>query len=67
MLFRSKTLGVPGFAAKNYINCARGYDLKILRDAVEDFTCAEEDVKNGRLGDTLSVELLIIQYSRACG
>ncbi|MCI9100766.1 MAG: DNA polymerase III subunit delta [Lachnospiraceae bacterium] len=62
-----RTLGVPGFAAKNYINCARGYDLKILRDAVEDFTCAEEDVKNGRLGDTLSVELLIIQYSRACG
>lgn len=58
-----KTLGVPGFAAKNYINCAKGYEMEVLRHAVEDFTSAEEDVKNGRLGDTLSVELLIIQYS----
>lgn len=59
----SKALGVPGFAVKNYISCARGYEMKELRNAVEDFTSAEEDVKTGRLGDTLSIELLIVQYS----
>ena len=35
-----------------------------LRQAVEDFTQAETDVKTGRLGDVLSVELLIVKYAR---
>lgn len=60
----SKTLGVPGFAARNYVNCVKRYRVGELRQAVEDFTDAEEDVKTGRLGDTLSVELLIVKYSR---
>ena len=30
-----------------------------------DFTQAEEDVKTGKLGDVLSVELLIVKYSDA--
>lgn len=59
----SKKLGVPPFAAKNYIACARLYDCDELREAVEDCMKSEEDVKNGRLGDVLSVELLIIKYS----
>lgn len=59
----SKNLGVPPFAAKNYIACARQYDSDELRQAVEDCMKSEEDVKNGRLGDVLSVELLIIKYS----
>lgn len=59
----SKALGVPGFAAKNYISCAKKYEAKELRKAVEDFARAEEEVKTGRLGDTLSIELLIVQYS----
>lgn len=37
--------------------------LSQLRQAVEDFTEAEELVKTGRLGDVLSVELLIVKYS----
>lgn len=59
-----KTLGVPEFAARNYVNCAKRYRIGELRQAVEDFTNAEEDVKTGRLGDRLSVELLIVKYSR---
>lgn len=59
----SRALGVPGFAVRNYINCAGKYEAKELRNAVEDFTNAEEEVKTGRLGDTLSVELLIVRYS----
>lgn len=59
----SKTLGIPGFVARNYVNCVKGYEKDRLRQAVEDLTSAEEDVKTGRLGDRLSVELLIVQYS----
>lgn len=59
-----KTLGVPEFAARNYVNCAKRYRIGELKQAVEDFTDAEEDVKTGRLGDRLSVELLIVKYSR---
>ncbi len=56
-------LGVPSFAARNYAHCAKRYRLGELKKAVEDFTDAEEDVKTGRLGDILSVELLIVKYS----
>ncbi len=59
----SKALGVPGFAARNYISCSKRYGEQELRNAVEDFAQAEEDVKTGRLKDTLSIELLIVRYS----
>lgn len=56
-------LGVPSFVIRNLSACARAYSISSLQQAVEDFVSAEEDVKTGRLGDTLSVELLIIRYS----
>ena len=56
-------LGVPVFVAGNILTCARVYSAEELQAAVEDFVEAEEAVKTGRLGDTLSVELLIIKYS----
>lgn len=56
-------LGVPTFVVRNYLQIARKYRLSQLKRAVEDFTEAEEMVKTGRLGDVLSVELLIIRYS----
>lgn len=56
-------LGVPSFAVKNLVSCARAYEIPELEQAVEDFVDAEEAVKTGRLGDVLSVELLIIKYS----
>lgn len=59
----STRLGIPSFAARNYIQCSRKYELSQLRQAVEDFTEAEEAVKTGRLGDVLSVELMIVKYS----
>ena len=57
-------LGLPPFAVKNTVNCARRYTVKELRKAVEDCMSYEEAVKTGKLEDRLSVELLIIQYSR---
>ena len=56
-------LGVPVFVAGNILTCARAYSAEELQAAVENFVEAEEAVKTGRLGDTLSVELLIIKYS----
>ena len=56
-------LGVPPFVVRNYFQIVKRYRLSQLRQAVEDFTEAEEMVKTGRLGDVLSVELLIVKYS----
>lgn len=56
-------LGVQGFAARNYMAFAEKYSADRLRKAVEDCAAAEEEVKTGRLGDVMSVELLLIRYS----
>lgn len=59
----SKT-GIQGFVVRKYMGCIGRYSVAKLRQAVEDFTQAETDVKTGRLGDVLSVELLIVKYAR---
>lgn len=56
-------LGVPSFVVRNVAACARSYTVEELEGAVADFVDAEEAVKTGRLGDVLSVELLIVKYS----
>ncbi len=56
-------LGVPSFVVRNISACARSYTVEELEQAVENFVDAEEAVKTGRLGDVLSVELLIVKYS----
>ena len=56
-------LGVPSFVVRNISACARSYTVEELERTVEDFVDAEEAVKTGRLGDVLSVELLIVKYS----
>lgn len=58
-------LGVPSFVVRNIAACARSYTVEELQEAVKDFVDAEEAVKTGRLGDVLSVELLIVKYSSA--
>lgn len=55
--------GLQTFVLKNYTRCTGRYSVQQLRQAVEDFTQAEEDVKTGKLQDVLSVELLIVKYS----
>lgn len=56
-------LGIPPFAVRNIMSCARAYKVEELEEAERDFVEAEEAVKTGRLQDTLSVELLIVKYS----
>ena len=56
-------LGVPSFAVRNLLTCARAYSTEKLEQAEVDFVDSEEAVKTGRLQDVLSVELLIVKYS----
>lgn len=56
-------LGLQSFIVRNAIPIARQYSVSQLRKAVETMVTMEEDVKSGRISDTLSVELLIVRYS----
>ena len=59
----ASALGIPPFAVRKYVPLARKYEPETLRRALEDFVQAETDVKTGRLGDRLAVELMLLQYS----
>ena len=59
----SKT-GVPPYFVGRYVNQSKGFTAEQLRQALEDSVQAEADVKMGNLADKLSVELLIVKYSR---
>lgn len=59
----AKAAGVPPFAVGKYLAQCRRYTEEQLRQAVEDCVDAEERVKTGRMGDQISVELLIVKYS----
>ena len=57
-------LGVKPFAVRQLSGCARAFSMTQLKEAIADFTDADEAVKSGRLTDQLSVELMLIKYSR---
>ena len=57
-------LSMSPFIAGKYIQQARRFTTEALAQAVEDCVRTEEAVKTGRMEDILSVELLIIRYSR---
>lgn len=52
------------FVAGRCMTQARSFTTEQLKTAVQDCVQAEEDVKTGRIADTLAVELLILKYSR---
>ena len=60
----AKKMGVQSFIVRNYQNFARAYSSEKLINALEEFVSTEEDVKNGQLNDVISVELLLIKYSK---
>jgi DNA polymerase-3 subunit delta len=59
----AKSLGIPPFALNKYQAQCRKFTAAQLRAAVDDCVQSEENVKTGRMGDQLSVELLILKYS----
>ena len=58
-----KKTGLQHFVVRNYLSYARQYTSEQLRSTVEECVKAEEDVKTGRIGDVMSVELLLVKFS----
>ena len=55
--------GLAPFIVKRSLSQAGRFSVEKLRGIVEDCVKAEEDVKTGRLGDRLAVEMLIVRFS----
>ena len=60
----AKQAGIVPFAVKKYQAQAKIFSVDELRTAVEECVASEEAVKTGAMNDRLSVELLIIKYSK---
>lgn len=63
--FIARETGLPEFAVKKHLGQAGHFTMKQLRQAMEDCAASEERVKTGNLNDQMSVELLIVSYSRS--
>lgn len=60
----AKTLGMQSFIVRNYVRQSERFTLEQLRAALQECVETEEAVKTGKMGDTMSVELLIVKYSQ---
>ena len=57
-------LGMQSFLVRNYIRQSEPFTLQQLRSALGECVKTEEEVKTGKMGDSLGVELLIVTYSQ---
>ena len=55
--------GVPPFVVRRSMNLIRQYPEERLQEILQELVQMEEDVKTGKLDDTLSVELAIVKLS----
>lgn len=56
-------VGIMPFLVGKYRAQAKPFSTKELREILEAGVTAEEDVKTGKVGDVLSVEMFLIRYS----
>ena len=59
-----KQTGLQPFVVRNYMTYARKYTTEALREAVEECVSTEAKVKTGIMTDAMSVELLLVKFSR---
>lgn len=59
-----KKTGLQPFVVRNYMTYARKYTTEALREAVEECVSTEAKVKTGIMTDAMSVELLLVKFSR---
>lgn len=59
----AKTMGVAPFIVGKYMSQVKYFTKEELKEALSECADIEERVKNGRIGDKMGVELLIIKYS----
>lgn len=60
----AKKTGLQPFVVRNYTAYARKYSTEVLKSAVEECVNTETKVKTGLMTDTMSVELLLVKFSR---
>ncbi len=58
----SEKLKIQPFVAGKYLDQASRYKRQVLRAALEDCVQTEQDVKTGKITDTIGVELLMMKY-----
>ena len=56
----AKLIGAPPFAVRNYMRTVRKMEEGDLRRALEMCAQTEENIKSGKMGDRLAVELLLL-------
>lgn len=59
----AKNTGLHEFVAGKYMKQAAGFKRAFLKKALEDCGETEYDIKSGKIGERLGVELLIVKYS----
>ena len=59
----AEKVGLHGFVAGKYMKQAVSFKTPFLKQALEDCAKADYDIKSGKMGEQLSVELLIVKYS----
>lgn len=57
-------IGVNPYFVKDYIRQGKNFEVDTLKKALEACAQADEDIKFGKMSDKLSVELLIIEFSK---
>lgn len=61
----SQKVGIPPFTVNKYMTQAKNFTVNRIRDAIETCNEVEEQVKTGKLGDQIGVELLIVEFSQS--
>lgn len=61
----AKATGIPPFIVGKYLAQSRNFSETELKSIMEEAAHTEELVKTGRLSDTMSVELFIVEHSAA--
>ena len=59
----AQAAGIPSFALRKNESQLRGYDLHALERCISSCIQVEEEIKTGKIGDQMGVELLIVGLS----
>lgn len=60
----AQKVSVPPFAVNKYAAQTKNFTIERLKEALETCASIEEQIKTGRLNETMGVELLIVTYSK---
>lgn len=60
----AKKIGLPSFVVNKYMAQATKFTIQWLKDSLNSCADSEEAVKTGKINDVMSLELLIIEFSK---